>query len=178
MGTDWDERIDYNRMRQDRLQKAKDALEANDFDVVIAARWENVRYLTGHRTHMWPLMWWGLTQSVLLRGAEKALLYTMDQEHVDARMEGFCRHAPGAGLEDEIETERWGHAVIKEIAEFGMTPKRIGVDAWSPAIQAVLPNMFTDAYPGVEFVNGQTLLHLPARSRPKTRLPSCASPIR
>ncbi len=73
MGTDWGERIDFSRMRQDRLQKAKDA---------IAARWENVRYLTGHRTHMWPVMWWGLTQSVLLRGAPNALLYTMDEEHI------------------------------------------------------------------------------------------------
>jgi Xaa-Pro dipeptidase len=161
MGTDWGERIDFNRMRNDRLQKVKSAIEESEVDVLIAARWENVRYMTGHRTHMWPVMWWGLTQSVLLRGAPKALLYTMDEEHVDARMpwmEGWCRHAPGAGLEDEIETARWAEAVLGEIAKMGLKPKRIAVDAWSPAMHAVLPKIFGESYPGVEFVNGQTVM--------------------
>jgi len=157
MGVDWEERINYDRMRIDRLQKTKDAIAEHDVDMIICTRWENVRYMTGHRTHMWPGMWFGLAEAVLTKGMEKPLLYTMDKEHVAARMpwmNGFARHAAGAGLEDINGSLEWAKEVKKEIAGIGINPKRIAVDAWSPAMVKALPQIFPEA----EFVDGQEVM--------------------
>jgi Xaa-Pro aminopeptidase len=54
MGVDWEERIDFDRMRRDRLQKAKKVLAESEADVLFVFRTEDARYLTGFRTHMHP----------------------------------------------------------------------------------------------------------------------------
>ena len=45
MGVDWEQRIDYDRLRKERLQKAKDALASSEADVLFVFRTEDCRYL-------------------------------------------------------------------------------------------------------------------------------------
>ena len=47
MGVDWEERIDFARMRRERLQRAKDALDSTDVDALFVFRTEDCRYLDG-----------------------------------------------------------------------------------------------------------------------------------
>jgi len=47
MGVDWEERVDFDRLRRERLKKAKDALDKSGADVLFIFSLENVRYLTG-----------------------------------------------------------------------------------------------------------------------------------
>ena len=43
MGVDWEQRIDYDRLRKERLQKAKDALASSEADVLFVFRTEDCR---------------------------------------------------------------------------------------------------------------------------------------
>ena len=55
MGVDWEERINFDRMRRERLQKAKAAMEKADVDALFIFALEDVRYLTGYRNHLGPV---------------------------------------------------------------------------------------------------------------------------
>ncbi|MEE8109466.1 MAG: aminopeptidase P family N-terminal domain-containing protein, partial [bacterium] len=44
---DYEERVDFGRLRRERLQKARAALEAQGIDVLIAFDPNNIRYITG-----------------------------------------------------------------------------------------------------------------------------------
>jgi len=46
IGVDWEERIDFDRMRRERLQKAKNVLADSEADVLFVFRTEDARYLT------------------------------------------------------------------------------------------------------------------------------------
>ena len=50
-GVDWEERINFDRMRKERLQKTKDTMAKYGFDAAFV-QGENVRYALGMRTSM------------------------------------------------------------------------------------------------------------------------------
>ncbi len=51
-GKDWEEGVNYERLRRERLQRTRDAMKKNGFDAIIAHRAENIRYITGVRSQM------------------------------------------------------------------------------------------------------------------------------
>ena len=77
MGVDWEERINFDRMRRERLQKAKDALEKSDVDALFIFNLEDVRYVTGFRHIYSPTAHLGRAAAVLPRGGDP-ILSTMD----------------------------------------------------------------------------------------------------
>ena len=85
MGVDWEERIDFGRMRRERLQRAKDAMEKAGCDLLLIFSLEDVRYLTGFRSHLGPVALLGMAGAVLPRGGEP-LLCTHDIVHSRTRM--------------------------------------------------------------------------------------------
>jgi len=44
---------------------------------ILRIRGKNVRYLTGFRFHLWPVIRFGFTEAILGRGMDNAILYTM-----------------------------------------------------------------------------------------------------
>ncbi len=54
MSVDWEARIDFDRLRRDRLAKAQEALPKSEADVLFVFRTEHARYLTGYRHHLGP----------------------------------------------------------------------------------------------------------------------------
>lgn len=163
MGVDWEDRIDYERMRRERLEKAKAALAQSDADALFCYRLENVRYLTSLRTHNWPMMFWGLASAVLPRGRDP-ILYTMDLDHARERMpwirDTVFEH-PGGGLETMAGAKSWAEETKKKLDGLGITnPSKIGVDSWCPSLYEVLPVIF----PRTKFVDGQKVM-LEARKR-------------
>jgi len=82
MKADWEEGINFERLRKERLAKAREALAASDADALFCFRLENVRYLTSYRSHGFPMMFWGLASVVLINDQKMPpLLYTMDVDH-------------------------------------------------------------------------------------------------
>src|SRR4030042_6866053 len=80
MGVDWEERINFDRMRRERLQKAKDALEKSDLNALFIFRLEDVRYVTGFRCHLGPVATLGIGVVILAKG-EDLVLCTTDWVH-------------------------------------------------------------------------------------------------
>ena len=156
LGVDWEERIDFARMRTERVEKAKQALKAAEVDAVFFFRLENARYLTSLRTHQWPVMAWGTASTILPRDHEP-ILVCQDYNHVQARMpwirENTIEFPPG-GLEFEYGAKCWADLAKKKLFDLGINPKRIGVDAYSPAMAKVFPQVFSE----VELVDGEAII--------------------
>ncbi len=106
MVVDWeDQRVNPERLLRDRLNKVKQVLKEREVDAVFCFAWENVRYLTGFRFHLWPVIRFGFTEAILGRGMDKPILYTMDDDHVKARMSwmvDYVRFAAGSSIEDPV----------------------------------------------------------------------------
>jgi Xaa-Pro aminopeptidase len=53
MGVDWEQRVDFTRLRGDRLRKAKEALEASDLGALLLFDPNNIRYVTSTHIGEW-----------------------------------------------------------------------------------------------------------------------------
>jgi Xaa-Pro aminopeptidase len=53
MAVDWEQRIDFARLRSDRLQRTREALEASDLGAVILFDQNNIRYATSTHIGEW-----------------------------------------------------------------------------------------------------------------------------
>src|SRR3989304_9814180 len=69
MGVDWEERINFDRMRRQRLQRIQDALKKTDIDVLFIFRTEDARYSVGFRHHLGPAF---IIGNAAVVGAENA----------------------------------------------------------------------------------------------------------
>ncbi len=156
MGVDWEERIDFERMRRERLQRAQNAVDKAEIDALLLFRLENVRYLSSLRTHMWPASSW-MSASALLPHGHNAITFSQDYNYAVEHMpwiQGHIINFPTGALEIESGVRKWSTIVKAQLAERGITPKRIGVDSWSPALFKALPEEFS----GVEFVDGEAIM--------------------
>ena len=54
MQTDWETRIDMDRLRTQRLRKTREAMASAELDFMIELRMENARYSTGIKRLYWP----------------------------------------------------------------------------------------------------------------------------
>jgi Xaa-Pro aminopeptidase len=53
MGVDWEQRVDFDRLRTDRLTRAKQALEASDLGALLLFDPNNIRYVTSTHIGEW-----------------------------------------------------------------------------------------------------------------------------
>jgi Xaa-Pro aminopeptidase len=53
MGVDWEQRVDFDRLRKDRLTRAKEALEASDLGALLLFDPNNIRYVTSTHIGEW-----------------------------------------------------------------------------------------------------------------------------
>ncbi|MBT3352032.1 MAG: aminopeptidase P family protein [Nitrospinaceae bacterium] len=153
MGVDWEERINFDRMRKERLQRAKDALDASDVDALFVFRTEDCRYLTGFRSHLHPTASLGMAACVLAKGQEP-YIFSMDDDHVHARMTWLASEQiqKRANLRDISAVKDWAKRVEGLIGN--LDGKKVGVDLWSPSIEKHLK----EAFPKTEFVDGYVVL--------------------
>jgi Xaa-Pro aminopeptidase len=153
MGVDWEERINFDRLRRERLQKAKEAMEKSDVDALFVFALEDVRYLTGFRSHLGPVTILGLAAVVLPRGGDP-ILWTVDTVHCRARMPWI---KPDNVFErpfirSEGGTKKWAEEVKGKIGK--LAEGKIGVDLWSFGLSQWLPKCF----PKAQLVDGKEVL--------------------
>jgi len=53
MGTDWENRIDYKRLNNERFENAQTAVNNNDLGAVLCFNFDNIRYITGTHIGEW-----------------------------------------------------------------------------------------------------------------------------
>lgn len=153
MGVDWEERINFDRMRRERLQRAKDALEKSEADVLFIFNQEDLRYVTGFRHIFSPTAHLGRAAVVLPRGGDP-ILSTMDMHFGRAtahwlRPENIL-NKPNIGTEEG--TQKWADEIRPRLGK--LAEGKIGVDIWTKGLSEWLPRCF----PKAEFINGMPIL--------------------
>ncbi len=153
MGVDWEERIDFDRMRRERLQKAKDALKGSDLDALFVFRLEDVRYLTGFRSHIGPVATLGLAVVVLPKGGDP-ILCTTDMLHARARMPWLKAEdiTQRPNIRWEGGTQAWAEEMKARLGK--ALEGKIGVDLLTGGLLEWLPKLF----PKAQFVDGKKVL--------------------
>ncbi len=153
MGVDWEPRIDYDRMRRDRVKKAQKALEESEADVLFVFRTEDARYLTSYRHHLGPAFVIGNGTVVLGRGMEP-ILFTMDVEHSKLRHPWLSPEQvqPRANFRELAGIKEFADRVTGLLGS--LKNKTIGVDIWTPSMAKHLQ----EAFPTCTFVDGYEIL--------------------
>jgi Xaa-Pro aminopeptidase len=133
--TDWQQRVDFERMRRERLARAKAQLVEKDIGAVVLFTGENVRYVTGSFQGNWKHNIF-IRYAVLPRDGEPVLFETVGSD-----LE--CAKIDLPWLEDRIRpamTWRWAEGgeqmMVRKMAdsvwdvlqEAGVEGERIGID--------------------------------------------------
>src|SRR5258706_13376584 len=66
VGLDWQERINWDRLRKYRLERARERMKAHGLGALLLMYDENVRYVTGTLTPGWNRLKPGLRYAVLV----------------------------------------------------------------------------------------------------------------
>lgn len=153
MGVDWEERVNFDRLRRERLQKAQNALEKSGADVLFIFAAEDVRYVTGFRCHLGPVAILGLAAVVLPRGGDP-ILFTLDVSHSKMRMPWMKPEniMERPFVRTEGGTKKWAEEVKARIGK--LAEGKIGVDIWTYGLSQWLPKYF----PKAQFVDGKEIL--------------------
>ena len=116
---DWEDRFDPQRMLRERLDRAKEALNNSEADVLFVFRTEDARYLMGYRHHLGPAFIMGNAVVVLARGHDP-ILWTMDFEHCKQRMPWLDDQQiqPRANFREKVGMKRWWLLVFKVFLRF------------------------------------------------------------
>jgi Xaa-Pro aminopeptidase len=160
MGVDWEERVDYGRLREYRLRRAREALEASELGALLAFDMNNVRYLTSTHIGEWARDKL-LTFALLTRGGEPIVwdfgsaakhhrLYCpwLDPANSRAGLTGLRGAVPPeAGLFRGAALE-----VKDALREAGVADMPLGLD------MTELPMLFELQAVGVEVRDGQQVM--------------------
>jgi Xaa-Pro dipeptidase len=127
---DWEDRIDFARLRRDRVEAVTSALRASDMDVLLLWKDENVRYLTSLRAQLIAGKMTSLNGVLLTADAGPILLCSGGE--IDKASMGMSWLA-GAHPIPIMEQAELVDAFVKTtlvplLADMGVTAGRIGVD--------------------------------------------------
>jgi Xaa-Pro aminopeptidase len=142
-GTDWQARVDFERMRQDRLARARLKMEENDLGAVVCFVGENVRYITGVFQGNWKNNIF-IRYCVLPRGGEPVLFETAGSDlecaKIDAPwLKGNIRPAitwKWSETAEEMMADKMVQSVKDVLVENGVAEEKIGIDIYDPSAAA------------------------------------------
>jgi Xaa-Pro aminopeptidase len=148
MGVDWEDRIDFRRLREERLAKAQAAILDSDLDFMFVLRLEDVRYLTAYRSHLGPVALLSGACAILARDGDMALWFGDD--HLASRMSWLRKDQifPRPNTREAAGTAAFAEEAKKRFP--GLNGARIGIDVWTPPIEEGLKS----ALPDSEFTDG------------------------
>jgi Xaa-Pro aminopeptidase len=154
-GVDWQYRVDFDRLRNERLERARAQLEAFDLGALVLYAGANIRYVTGSYQGNWKYNI-NIRYAVLPRGGEVVLFET-------AGSDMHCARIDLPWLEDRVRpaiTWQWAEgavphmagkmvdSVIEVLKENGVEKERIGVDNLD------MPMLAAYKEKGINVVNG------------------------
>jgi Xaa-Pro aminopeptidase len=156
---DWETRVDFAKLRADRLARAQQAMAAAGVDYLLLSRLENARYTTAIKRLHWPTIRLGAGPVVALPQEGQPVIWITDPEYAAQTL----TWVPADRFRDGPEMEVTGDVeqLAGELLEYfpDAANATIGVDIWSPAMYTVLPRVLADA----KLTDGQAVM-LAARS--------------
>jgi Xaa-Pro aminopeptidase len=160
MGIDWEERIRFDRLREERLARVTQLLEESELGALLCFDMNNVRYITATHIGTWAMD--KLARFTLLPRAGEPILWDFGSaaRHHDLHcpwLDGGRSRAgistlrgafsPESGRADEV-----AHKIRVELEERGLLGEPVGVDAIEPSVLFALQRQ------GVKVVDGQQLM--------------------
>jgi Xaa-Pro aminopeptidase len=164
---DWEQRIDFDRLRRDRLARLKRTLDGSELGALLTFDFHNIRYMTSTHIGTWAMDKM-IRFALLPRGGDPVLwdfgsaarhhqLYAewLDEPHAAAgRGEHYGARAgistlrgaisPGADRAQDVARK-----VAEVMADFGLTGQPVGVDVIEPPVWFALQDL------GIPVVDGQ-----------------------
>jgi Xaa-Pro aminopeptidase len=134
-GADWQYRVDFERLRKDRLQRAREQMNAHDLGALLLFAGANIRYVTSSYQGNWKYNI-NIRYAVLPNGGEPVLFETAGSDMVCARMDMPWM----AGRVRPAMTWQWAEGAVPHMAgkmvdtvvevleEHGVRKERIGID--------------------------------------------------
>ena len=95
-GLDWQQRVNWDRMRTYRLERARERMKAHGLGAMLCMYDENVRYLTGTLTPGWNRLKPGLRYAMLC-GDDPPVLF----EQGDLGFQIWLSHTPSGSIHDD-----------------------------------------------------------------------------
>jgi Xaa-Pro dipeptidase len=135
---DWQERINWPRMRAHRLARARDAMARHGLGAILCMYDENIRYITSTLTPGWNRLKPGLRYALLVDGKEPILFEQGDigihvERHSPWLLKENVRHSfswikGAAGPASEAQVEKFSRALMEALEEAGVRDQQLGVD--------------------------------------------------
>ena len=141
--TDWQGRVDFDRMRRDRLARARMMMEKHDLGALVCFVGENVRYITGVFQGNWKNNIF-IRYCVLPRDGEPVLFETAGSDLECAKIDapwlnGNIRPAitwKWAETAEEMMADRMADSIMDVLKEDGVDKEPIGIDIYDPSAAA------------------------------------------
>lgn len=138
VGTDWQQRINWNRLREYRLDRAREAMKRAGLGAMLVMYDENIRYVTSTVTPGWCRLKPGLRYALLCQGAEPVLF---EQGDIGTQINRHCPWIPGdnvryayswikgaVGGAAEQQVTKFTRAILDEMKKYGVEKAPLGVD--------------------------------------------------
>jgi Xaa-Pro aminopeptidase len=141
--TDWQARVDFDRLRRDRLARARMMLEKHDLGAVVCFVGENIRYITSVFQGNWKNNIF-IRYCVLPRGGDPVLFETAGSDLECARIDAPWLHGnirpaitwKWAETAEEMMADRMAASIVEVLRENGVENERIGLDISDPSASA------------------------------------------
>jgi len=160
MGVDWEERVDLERLRRERLARIKNALKASEMGSLLCFDMNNIRYITATHIGTWAID--KLVRFSLLPQDDEPIIW--DFGSAARHHQIYCpwlgersragistlrgATSPAAGLAEDVAKK-----IRVELEKRKLHNEPVGVDVIE------LPVLFALQAQGIKVVDGQQLMH-------------------
>jgi Xaa-Pro aminopeptidase len=166
--TDWQARVDFDRLRRDRLARARMMMERHDLGALVCFVGENLRYITSVFQGNWKNNIF-IRYCVLPRGGDPVLFETAGSDLECARLdapwlEGNIRPAitwKWAETAEEMMADRMAQSVFEVLKENGVEQERIGIDIYDPSAAAAFGKLALNTVSAWPAMSGARVVKTP-----------------
>lgn len=160
MGVDWEERVRYDRLRDERLARIKQLLAASELGALLCFDMSNIRYITA--THIGTWAQDKLNRFCLLPQRDEPIMWDFGsaaRHHQlynpwlgDGRSRAGISTLRGAMSPDSGRAEDVAHKIKLELEQRGLLNEPVGIDAIEPQV------LFALQREGIQVADGQQLM--------------------
>lgn len=145
-GVDYQQRVDFGRLREYRRRRAELAMAADGLDALLMFKDENVRYLTGLRPQLIAGKSGSLNGVLFIPGRDPVLLCSSgDADRAAATMPWLGEVRPIPILEERGLVDHVVATVLRDVlTERGLRSARVGLDIATTALHEALRAAFSD----------------------------------
>ena len=155
VGMDWQQRINWDRMRTYRLERARERMKAHGLGAMLLMYDENIRYVTATLTPGWCKLKPGLRYA-LLCGDDAPVIFEQGdvgfqlERHKENIKHAFPWIKGAAGPASIMQVTKFTNGILQEMKKSNVSGMKLGVDF----VDINMIQVFKDA--GIDWVDGMT----------------------